>query len=769
MPLSTQFSLSIELAKVLPIREALTNGVQQLVDLVRALKRTGSDFLVEEDLANIFGRGKIEPSLEKDFRDVVKTGSLQSLHADSPIALDAGPGATLRRALKDRFYMSCVIQLSFLGWMHEETTLAATLVENMLTRYESKVREATPDPDYDGILRTLQACSSQTSQYRWDNLITLAEKRFSRSIQSFRLDRNPLRSLSPSLLLGAMDYLYMAQSLPEDRFIVVENQMGLIPMVIWAHYILGLTVLVKNSPDGDVTFGRMRKPQVIITWASSFLPISGRMTPNKPRVSSPTIHLLDADMNVLLETNPNHDESTRIEGQECHRLKGYGTTFLRRLYNRKTLVADDDPIFADTANFAVSFGILLSRVMRRVPLPEHDIYKTNKDYRIPKQCYLSTEYWRLYDSSNLLFWGIKLDKQTISEYLDKLCGKNVDDMTLPTSIRNYLERLEENTHVILRQAFFEDIKQLASWILSFAQVVDVESCADLPLRIAPGWMFCTGVLMWNGLDPIDIKSDIWFSLIMKMMRKDETGGSSIVTSEGIFLTCHQGWSLFYSCVGDYDPGEINCELLSIKRGVPTNTRTGERKYRIVDAPSIEEDVMTPRTVDIGDSYLSRCVTKVCKRTEHYSTGSEEFRLSMRFDVEEVVFYRRSPPQKSGQVERYSLYASYSQFHEAFWGVVKTIPCPHRNEDSGRLTLDLDAKTVAGLTWANGSGDARDTRICICLVKGDARARWLVVNGIIPNSDGGALNRQILLRCDGCCEDCSVKAASAMQGPWLVVL
>ncbi|KAL8730396.1 MAG: hypothetical protein Q9181_004672, partial [Wetmoreana brouardii] len=153
----TQFSLSLELAKIFPLREALTTGVKQLVNLVRALKRNGSDFLVEEDLARIFGRGKIEPSLEKDFRDVVKTGSFQSLDANSTIALDAGPGATLCRALKERFYMSCVIQLSFLVWMHQETTLAAMLVENMLARYESQVKGATPDPDYDGILKTLQA------------------------------------------------------------------------------------------------------------------------------------------------------------------------------------------------------------------------------------------------------------------------------------------------------------------------------------------------------------------------------------------------------------------------------------------------------------------------------------------------------------------------------------------------------------------------------------------------------------------------------------
>ncbi len=30
-------------------------------------------------------------------------------------------------------------------------------------------------------------------------------------------------------------------------------------------------------------------------------------------------------------------------------------------------------------------------------------------------------------------------------------------------------------------------------------------------------------------------------------------------------------------------------------------------------------------------------------------------------------------------------------------------------------------------------------------------------------------RHIMLRCDDCCEDCAVQAASAMLGEWLVIL
>lgn len=617
MSASTQFTLSLELSKILPIRSAIQYSAGSLVKLVRALRRSGSDFLVEEDLANIFGRAKIEPSLENDFRGVVRNPSFTPIHAESPIILDAGPGETVRRALMDRCYMSTVIQISFLLWMHEETTLATAPI---YTSFQSA-----------------------------------------------------------------------------------------------------------------------------------------------PWVSAPTIYLLDASHEVLLRTEPVDNESATIEGQECHRLKGYGATFLQRLFNKTTLVADDDPIYAETANFTVAFAILLGRSMRRTSIMDYSLHEN--EIGAPTQCWLGTEPWRLFDSSKLLFSGIELDKRIINSFVEKLTGARIADMAVPPGIRNYLEKSKHTKYEITKDHFIEDIKQAASWVLTFAQVVDVESCADLPLRIAPGWMFCTGVVGWEGLEPIEVESKVFFNLALKMMRKDVTRGNSIVESDGVFLTSHHGWSLFYTSVGDHDPGRVNCELLSIKRGVPTNTRTGERKYRIADGPAVERIVRTPIVVDIGDSYLSRCFTKVYKRTEHYSSRAHEFLLSIRFDIEELEPHPWRNPD-----ERYSIYASHSQFHEALWGTIKTSPCGHPDGDGKPLPLDLGVVTVAGLTWANGNGQAQATnRICICLVKGDDRARWLVVNGLIPNNDMGALNRQVLLRCDGCCEDCAVKAASAMKGQWLVIL
>lgn len=789
MPSQSQSSLSFELAKVFPLRQIVQVGTEQIVSLVRALKKDGSDFLVEEDLANIFGRGRIEPSLEADFRKAVRIGSIQPLHADSPISLDSGPGATVGRALKDRFYMSCVIQLSFLMWTHEETSLAAALVESMLSRYHSQVQGATPDPDYEGILKTLQACSSQTSQYPWENHCAAVEARFPKSIRWFNVENSPLKSLRQNLLLGAMDYLYMAQSLPEDRLVVLDTPTSLVPMVIWAHFILGLTVLIKNTPDGDVGFGPMQSPQVMIQWDSqeSVNPRhsdeQGSTSSNSLLMSSPpNIYLLDADMHVLLTTEPRDNDGTEIEGQECHRLKGYGTTFLRRLFNTDSLLDDDDPLFADTANFAVSIAILLSRKMRRSS-PDFGPAHQAED---PRQCYFNTAHWRLFNSSHVLFWGIKLDKRKIIGQLEKLSGKMLSDMAMPTSLRNYVSGLEQPSDGQEMFLFENDNKEeflannihkLTSWILAFGQVVDIESCHDLPLRILPSRLIDPSTLSWDRSPAIDIQSYFWFDFIRDMMRKDAIrtnqriagpGRLSNAISEKLFLTCHQGWSLFFSCVGDYDPEEISCQLLCIQQGVPTNTRTAERKNRIADAPLISPTHQWAALLDTEDSYVPKCATRVYKRTEYYSTRSNEFWLSIRYDIEDPDFHDRNSSQRRGGAQKYSLYASYSYFHHSLWAVMKTTPCNH-GDDAGRsLSLALDVKTVVGLPFSYGppSFIEASTRIYICLVKGDARARWLAVHGLTGDP---SLDLRVLLRCNDCCEDCAVKAASARKGTWLVLL
>ena len=96
----------------------------QVINFARDLRKSGSDLIIEEDLAVIFGRGRIvEDVLQRFKKDILRSTSISPLYHGCDIVLDQGPGPTVRRAIQntDQYYMSAVIQLSLLGWMHGRT------------------------------------------------------------------------------------------------------------------------------------------------------------------------------------------------------------------------------------------------------------------------------------------------------------------------------------------------------------------------------------------------------------------------------------------------------------------------------------------------------------------------------------------------------------------------------------------------------------------------------------------------------------------------
>jgi hypothetical protein len=150
---SNNFQLALELSNVFPVGEVVheVGGAvySKILSLARDIRRSGSDLLVEEDLAAIFGRARVDTELERRFRrDVVRNATIVTFHEGCRIVLDPGTGPTLNRALtlKDHGYLSTIIQISYLGWVHGRSSLAAALVECMNKRFELNVHGATSDP-----------------------------------------------------------------------------------------------------------------------------------------------------------------------------------------------------------------------------------------------------------------------------------------------------------------------------------------------------------------------------------------------------------------------------------------------------------------------------------------------------------------------------------------------------------------------------------------------------------------------------------------------
>lgn len=176
MSINTQFSLALELSNVFPVRSVVELAAAQLLKFARDLRRSGSDIVVEEDLAAVFGRGRIVPELEDSFKNVIKIQKFISLSHGSEIRLDSGPGPTLHRALRERPYLATVIQLSLLAWMQNREQLASMLTSCMQRRAENNVQDAS-NPGYEGVVTTLATCSSQCSSFAWSFYVQQIEDR----------------------------------------------------------------------------------------------------------------------------------------------------------------------------------------------------------------------------------------------------------------------------------------------------------------------------------------------------------------------------------------------------------------------------------------------------------------------------------------------------------------------------------------------------------------------------------------------------------------
>lgn len=97
-PFSTQFSLSLELTSLVPV--ILNQAQAGITWLARELRNSGSDIVVEEDLAQLFGRCYITPNMSRTFRAVVgQSNNVSTLAAG--LALFSGPGPTVKRALTE--------------------------------------------------------------------------------------------------------------------------------------------------------------------------------------------------------------------------------------------------------------------------------------------------------------------------------------------------------------------------------------------------------------------------------------------------------------------------------------------------------------------------------------------------------------------------------------------------------------------------------------------------------------------------------------------
>lgn len=824
MSLSAQFSLALELSNIFPIRTVVESAAAQLLTFARELRKSGSDIVVEEDLAAVFGRGRIRPELADKFRDAVKVQTFVPLTRGGEIRLDSGPGPTMHRALRERRYFATVVQLSLLAWMQPREKVAAMLATCMTKRHDMGVEDAS-DPGYDGIVKTLAACSSQSSNFAWSFYVQQVEAKLRSCIPDYRFLIDYV-GLSDTLLLGAMDYLYLVQSLPDQRKVLISDQKGCLTLVVWAHYVLGLTVAVvcARIPDKNVLFGDTRSPQVIISWQecedrsehinhsligvcrshATFSPPSpstavdarirvGSTTftipTNKTKLRSvapikrlptrrePDIRLLDQDMSVVLQSSPEEQGSSRIAIRSAfdrHPLLGYGTVCLRRTFNLKHIAPDNDPVYEDSVNLVTALAIHVSRRLDRTIEPacqgEHE------SESIPRY-EIQLEAWRVLASSTITFAGVAHDPAAVNSLVEVLSDSVLDDYMVPGSFASFLKKAGMGNVLLLETSgLLTQIQCLARFVLLFAFVVEVESCAEMPVLLDHGSLeltqelnrICRNPNTRAVIAPETVLNGIirLLSLDSSCQRHDEWVSSA--DSQTLFLWSDFGWSVFLGTTLDKDPAGVKPHLIHVQRGVPTNARTNERKRRISDGyydfPSdLPQAYCEPP--EETESCLPRAVAQVTRRSEYWTSRAQQFEMILIFTFEPVLHSGLDclniPPAEDWMTCR--------RMHHHVWETVLTPSCAHDLEPIPKGPLNLGSDAVALLGWTDTG--VYPQRILIFLTRGDPCLRWLAVGNAaarIP-ADGSGNKREAMLRTRDCCDKCALEHISSLPGRWILIL
>ena len=527
MAFSSQFSLSVELTKLIPFAPLARATTKGLLDLLRELQSSGSDVVTEEDLSLIFGRNRIDPKFERTFRTAVRQSVIHQVQGIAEIVLEAGAGPTVRKSLKEPIYFSTIVQLSLLTWTHELTSLARSLAQTLERRATESEKYERP-PRFDPLKGTLRAVREQTSGFMWELILTAVHTKLADVIGFINFWEG--RPIPLCVLQVLLDGFTAVQHLPETTLLRINTQTGIPTIVVWAHHLLGLSVVVE-ARKGKVKFGEEVESVYIIADGEG----------------DEGAALLNETSDLLFKVSESN-EDVFLKAAVRHSVLGYGL---------RTLEHDSYPTDVMKGLIDVVLHSCLALVHR-----ERTNATTLDPYYRGSTIYPSDR--RLLAVSKLLFPGHEnqLDQSYDSPDHPCLAGSNwAVDLLPPVFVSYGRERpLSKSRRTALRLSYL---------LLILSMTENIESSPALSLE-------------FNYLIP-----DLWetfhlpnapeaFEVMIGLIQ----GRDPLITDcKAAAVISAWGWSICTSSIIGDDPSQLRPGL-AVFQGVPM--REGERKRVIFD-------------------------------------------------------------------------------------------------------------------------------------------------------------------------------------------
>lgn len=735
MALTSQFNLSVELTKLVPFGSLINTASRGLINLVRELHKSGSDIVAEQDLAEIFGRNRIENKFASTFRTAVKKSTIHRLSEAAEIVLEAGAGPTVKRSLTEHAYSSMIIQLSLLTWAHELDSLARALAKALERRVQGS-GGYHEFPAQETLKGTLRACREQTSGFMWELMFVAVETRLKDVGYVQKIYDS--RRIPCYILQALLDAFTAVQYFPDERVIRMETWEGVVTIVVWAHHLLGLTVEVRNNGE-SICFGQGHE-QVLIDCE-----LRAEMT------DTTCIALLDATQEIHFSLTPDPAQEPSLEAACRHPALGFGDRIL-------SFDIEDHIVIREIAHRVVASCLMVVREASE-----------QGQARIPRygDCLLIPSRRRILDSGSLLFKDLDYDPLYFNQFLQEPCFLRSEWKSPEVSkiFQGILGAQYRDLNVPVRKTF----RKLCCILLTFANVLDIRSCAGLPLDTYSAPVFHSEQVE---LPTISVSFDNLARLLLGSQYDEERVKKAALLSSW-------GWSIFLSSVNSHDASRFLSEI-SIRHGVPC--RFGERKEWILDSYSKESrQYGNPR----GMEGSSRC-TIVAQPGDTVTLQSLSKARNPKYFIDvsgsafEVMIRMECDADREPEYDRYvSVRLGFRGLQELWWGALQLPECSHPAKLGDEAVVPDDTDCFSGLSVhleipgaeLDNHLASEDGWVHVGLVAGNSSARWILMRAFLAwfsttkhkgyqikaGTDG-----TVVLRGADCCLACAMEMARNMR-------
>ena len=440
-------------------------------------------------------------------------------------------------------------------------------------------------PGQEKIEGVLRACEDQTANYDWYNHL--------RAVASqLRLDFEDMtHTIHPAVFRGMTLLLPYVQSLPEDREILAQTNEGVCFLIVWAHHVLGFTVIMRGF--ADLSSGTERAETVFQGKTPAILVIDPK---NRSALDS-TVSLLERSTGErLLSIVPEPDEDREISSMVKRPVLGYGmamldscwTSFVGPLHAHEGRSACLHEITLVTialacrmSRYIYKFNRPFNRRTDQIEQPstllawdeeDQDIgcttaeSQSTEDDSIESDDHLTDDYNRcdisqtsIVAAAKLLFDYKKPPGKELVPYIDAHTGVPTQEIPVPSRVAAACGQYGHDLH-LWSLRILRTVSEVAVLIVLFAHATDLEDGSALLIKASLDCIrdqsIVTQIWAWAGDKPLLIDEDTWFGLISALLTGKSSSQDTLHGADLPSLVSDRGWTVHLPTFGDPDPATV---------------------------------------------------------------------------------------------------------------------------------------------------------------------------------------------------------------------